>query len=89
MMHAHASDPSGRRSIAMAGGGLATACERVAMATVAAPADLLDVTTTDALQEKKKLRKHFARFDIVFFLICTLVGVDTLGAVASNGPQAF
>ena len=59
------------------------------MATVAAPGDLLDVTTTDALQEKKKLRKHFARFDILFFLICTLVGVDTLGAVASNGPQAF
>ena len=49
----------------------------------------MDVTTTDALQEKKKLRKHFARFDILFFLICTLVGVDTLGAVASNGPQAF
>jgi amino acid transporter len=59
------------------------------MATTAAPGDLLDVTTTDALQEKKKLRKHFARFDILFFLICTLVGVDTLGAVASNGPQAF
>lgn len=59
------------------------------MATAAAPGDLLDVTTTDALQEKKKLRKHFARFDILFFLICTLVGVDTLGAVASNGPQAF
>jgi amino acid transporter len=58
------------------------------MASVAA-ADLVDVTTTDALQEKKKLRKHFARFDILFFLICTLVGVDTLGAVASNGPQAF
>jgi hypothetical protein len=89
MMHAHASDPGGRRFIAMTWGGLATACERVAMATVAAPADLLDVTTPDALQEKKKLRKHFARFDIVFFLICTLVGVDTLGAVASNGPQAF
>ncbi len=59
------------------------------MATVAAAGDLLDVTTTDALQEKKKLRKHFARFDILFFLICTLVGVDTLGAVASHGPQAF
>jgi amino acid transporter len=59
------------------------------MATVAAAGDLLDVTTVDALQEKKKLRKHFARFDILFFLICTLVGVDTLGAVASNGPQAF
>ena len=59
------------------------------MSTAAVPGDLLDVTTTDALQEKKKLRKHFARFDIIFFLICTLVGVDTLGAVASNGPQAF
>ena len=59
------------------------------MSTVAAPGDLVDVTTADALQEKTKLRKHFARFDILFFLICTLVGVDTLGAVASNGPQAF
>jgi len=59
------------------------------MAAVGATGDLLDVTTTDALQEKQKLRKHFARFDILFFLICTLVGVDTLGAVASNGPQAF
>jgi glutamate:GABA antiporter len=59
------------------------------MAAIGATGDLLDVTTTDALQEKKKLRKHFARFDILFFLICTLVGVDTLGAVASNGPQAF
>jgi len=58
------------------------------MAT-AATGDLLDVTTTDALTEKKKLRKHFARFDILFFLICTIIGVDTLGAVASNGPQAF
>jgi glutamate:GABA antiporter len=57
--------------------------------SIAATGDLLDVTTTDALQEKKKLRKHFARFDILFFLICTLVGVDTLGAVASDGPQAF
>src|ERR1700675_4212651 len=59
------------------------------MAVAAVPADLFDVTTTFALEEKKKLRKHFARFDILFFLICTLVGVDTLGAVASNGPQAF
>src|SRR5262245_1601738 len=59
------------------------------MASIAAPGDLLDVTTTDALAEKKKLRKHFARFDILFFLLCTIIGVDTLGAVASTGPQAF
>ncbi len=59
------------------------------MASVAAQGDLIDITTADALSEKKKLQKHFARFDILFFLICTLVGVDTLGAVASDGPQAF
>src|SRR5215469_10170784 len=62
---------------------------RQAMAAVSTPFDLLDVTTADALAEKKKLRKHFARFDILFFLICTIVGLDTLGAVASSGPQAF
>src|SRR5262249_54719133 len=47
------------------------------------------ITTTDALEEKKKLQKHFARFDILFFLICTLVGLDTIGAAASYGAEAF
>ncbi len=47
-----------------------------------------EVTTAEA-QEKQKLRKHFGRFDMFFFLICTLVGLDTLGAVSSVGPQAF
>jgi len=59
------------------------------MAAMDVPSDLFDITTADALSEKTKLRKHFARFDILFFLICTIVGLDTLGAVASNGPQAF
>src|SRR3954470_25001298 len=45
--------------------------------------------TQAALDEKSKLKKHFGRFDMLFFLICTLVGVDTLGAVASNGPEGF
>ena len=49
----------------------------------------LDLTTSAALIEKKKLRKHFGRFDIYFFLLCTIVGVDTLGQVASNGAQGF
>ena len=48
-----------------------------------------DQTTSAALEEKKKLRKHFGRFDIYFFLLCTIVGVDTLGQVASNGAQGF
>jgi glutamate:GABA antiporter len=47
------------------------------------------VETRAAHDEKSKLKKHFGRFDMLFFLICTLVGVDTLGQVASNGPEGF
>jgi glutamate:GABA antiporter len=50
---------------------------------------LVEETTAAAVEEKAKLRKHFGRFDMFFFLICTLVGLDTLGAVANNGAQAF
>ncbi|MEU3338722.1 APC family permease [Streptomyces sp. NPDC006668] len=42
-----------------------------------------------AQTERQKLRKHFGRFDILFFLLCTIVGVDTIGSVASNGAEAF
>lgn len=59
------------------------------MAAISMPADMLDLTTTAAVEEKKKLRKHFARFDILFFLICTLVGLDTIGTVAAKGPEGF
>jgi amino acid transporter len=51
--------------------------------------ELVEHTTAAALEEKSKLKKHFGRFDMLFFLICTLVGLDTLGAVADNGAQAF
>jgi amino acid transporter len=46
-------------------------------------------TTVAAVEEKAKLRKHFGRFDMLFFLLCTLVGLDTLGSVASQGAQGF
>src|ERR1700754_5239579 len=60
------------------------------MATDAARHDeLVEQTTEAAREEKAKLQKHFSRFDIFFFLICTLVGLDTLGAVSSDGAQAF
>src|SRR3954471_2861118 len=52
-------------------------------------ATAVERTTTAALEEKAKLQKHFGRFDMLFFLVCTLVGLDTLGAVASNGAQGF
>jgi len=45
--------------------------------------------TASALREKSKLRRHFRRFDMFFYLICTVVTIDTIGAVASNGAQGF
>ncbi len=58
--------------------------------TLGAETAILDQQETQAAaDEKRKLRKHFGRFDMLFFLICTLVGVDTLGAVASQGPEGF
>ena len=36
------------------------------------------------LEEKQKLQKSFRRFDIFFFLICALVGVDTIGSAAKS-----
>jgi amino acid transporter len=49
----------------------------------------LEATTALALQEKSKLVKSLRRFDMWFFTVCALVGLDTLGTVASNGPQGF
>jgi amino acid transporter len=59
------------------------------MTASAIPFDLVETTTSAALEEKAKLRQHFGRFDIFFFLICTIVGLDTLGAVSGYGAQAF
>jgi|SRR5579884_1890823 len=46
-------------------------------------------TTVLALQEKSKLIKSLRRFDMWFFTVCAFVGLDTLGTVASNGPEGF
>ncbi|RKR76612.1 APC family permease [Frondihabitans australicus] len=52
----------------------------------------LDISTPNlapAAAESSKLKKHFGRFDILFFLICTIVGVDTIASVAASGGEAF
>ena len=54
---------------------------------MAASGEFVEHTTAMAVEEKAKLQKHFSRFDMLFFLICTLVGVDTLGQVSSYGAQ--
>src|SRR6266702_851197 len=46
-------------------------------------------TTAAAATERAKLQRHFGRFDILFFLICTIVGVDTIASVASSGGEVF
>lgn len=45
--------------------------------------------TADAIEETKHLQKNFGRREILFFTICTLVGVDTIGLLASLGAEAF
>jgi glutamate:GABA antiporter len=53
------------------------------------PNATFDTVTLAASVESQKLRRHFRRFDILFFLICTIVGVDTIASVAGGGGQAF
>jgi amino acid transporter len=59
------------------------------MAAAPANEELIEHTTTLAIEEKSKLIKSLRRFDMVFFTVCAFVGLDTLGTLASNGPQGF
>lgn len=40
-------------------------------------------------EQRTLLRKDLRRLDVLFFLICTLVGLDTIGSVAAQGPQGL
>jgi glutamate:GABA antiporter len=51
--------------------------------------EFVEETTTLALEEKSKLVKSLRRLDMIGFTVCALVGLDTLGTVASNGAQGF
>src|SRR5579864_2893915 len=48
-----------------------------------------EVTTSATLEEKKKLRKEFNYFDMIFYTLSALIGLDTLGAFSANGEQAL
>ena len=52
-----------------------------------APPDLLAMTQRDP--ELSKLRRELSRLDTVLFLISAMVVVDTIGAIAIGGVQAF
>jgi glutamate:GABA antiporter len=67
---------------------LSTTLDRPMMSTsIADP--YYERTTALALAEKSKLIKSLRRFDMVFFTVCAFVGLDTLGSVASSGPEGF
>jgi glutamate:GABA antiporter len=51
--------------------------------------EYVEETTQLALEEKSKLVKSLRRIDMIGFTVCALVGLDTLGTVASNGGQGF
>jgi amino acid transporter len=44
---------------------------------------------TSASDERSKLRRELRRLDTIFFLISAMVAVDTVGAIAVGGAQAF
>ncbi len=46
-------------------------------------------TTELALHEKRKLIKSMRRVDLLLFLVCAIIGLDTLGQVSSYGAQTF
>src|SRR5581483_8357302 len=54
-----------------------------------ASTSIREVTTQATIEEKKKLRKEFNFFDMIFYTLAAIIGIDTLGAVSSNGGQAL
>ncbi len=45
--------------------------------------------TTFAVEQKKHLVKTLRRFDMVFFTVAVIVGLDLIGQAASNGFEAL
>src|SRR6266446_1681304 len=54
-----------------------------------ASTSIREVTSSATLEEKKKLRKEFNYFDMIFYTVSALIGLDTLGAFSANGEQAL
>src|SRR5215831_15540730 len=48
-----------------------------------------EVSTSATLEEKKKLRKEFKVFDMIFITIAAIIGLDTISATVQNGGQAL
>lgn len=49
---------------------------------------IIETETTLAAEQKGKLVKTLGRFDTIFFILATIVGLDLVGQAASNGLEA-
>lgn len=49
---------------------------------------ITETETTLAAEQKGKLVKTLGRFDTIFFILATIVGLDLVGQAASNGLEA-
>jgi len=54
-----------------------------------ASTSIREVMSEATLEEKRKLRKEFKIFDMIFITIAAVIGIDTLGAVSSSGAQVL
>ena len=45
--------------------------------------------SADVLAEKRKLKKSLFRFDLIFFTVCAILAIDTIGQSSSYGAQAI
>jgi amino acid transporter len=43
----------------------------------------------ELVAEKRKLKKSLFRFDMIFFTVCAIVALDTIGASAAGGAQSL
>ena len=50
---------------------------------------LNEVNTSTMLAEKKKLRKGFRGFDMMFYTVTGVIALNALGAFSANGAQAL
>lgn len=49
----------------------------------------MDALGAGWVEQRSRLRRSLRRVDVVFFLLCTLVGLDTIGSVAAKGPEGL
>src|SRR5258708_12475909 len=42
----------------------------------------------ELVAEKRKLKKSLFRFDMIFFTVCAIVALDTIGASSAGGAQS-